>query len=191
MATDYDLPGTFTAAEAATRGVSRRGLERMLIEGTVERIGWGLYRRANAEPVDHDLVEIAVKARRATLCLVSALARHELTDIIPAVHDVALPRGVWQPRVSAPVRWHSFDAGTFDIGREEIPVADACAIGVYNAPRSIVDTFRLRREVGLEIANEALRRWLRHGGEPAELIRMSNSFPLARSAVLHSLQVLL
>lgn len=188
---DFSLPGTFTAAEAAINGLSRRRLALMLAEGRVERIGRGLYRRTDEEPFDDNLVEIAVKAHKPTLCLVSALARHELTDINPDAHDVALPRGDWQPRISAPVRWHSFDVGTFGIGRDEIPVDSAHSVGLYNAPRSIVDVFRLRHEVGPDIANEALRRWLRHGGEPAELLRLTNSFPSAKSAVLHALQVLL
>lgn len=186
-----DLPATFTPADARMLGVSRRQLQRMLAEGAAERIGRGLYQRADETLVDHDLVEIAVKAHRPTLCLVSALARHELTDIIPPVHDIALPRGVWQPRVSAPVRWHKFDASTFDIGREEIRVDEIHVLGLYNAPRSIVDAFRLRHDVGPDIANEALRRWLRRGGEAAELIRAASSFRAAKPALIHALQVLL
>ena len=33
-------------------------------------------------------------------------------------------------------------------GKGEIPVDDTHALGLYNAPRTIVDAFRLRREVG-------------------------------------------
>ena len=185
------LPASFTAADATQYGVSRRELQRMLATGEVERIGRGLYRRADGAPLDYDLVEIAVRAHKATLCLVSALARHELTDIIPATHDVALPRGAWRPRISVPVRWHTFDRPTFELGRSEISVDDTNALGLYNAPRSIVDAFRLRREVGPEVANEALRRWLRQGGEPSELMRVTNSFPAAKPSILHALQVLL
>ena len=185
------LPTNFTAADATQHGVSRRELQRMLATGEVERIGRGLYRRTDGVPLDYDLVEIAVRADKATLCLVSALARHELTDIIPAAHDVALPRGAWRPRTSAPVRWHTFDRATFELGRSEISVDDTHALGLYSAPRTIVDAFRLRREVGPEVANEALRRWLRQGGEPSELVRVTNSFPAAKPAILHALQVLL
>jgi predicted transcriptional regulator of viral defense system len=191
MSTDYDLPATFTPADAERYGVSRRRLQRMLAAGLAERIGRGLYRRTDKEPVDYDLVEIAVKAHRPTLCLVSALARHELTDIIPSAHEIAVPRGVWQPRVSAPVHWHKFDVSTFNIGRDTIQLDEAYDLGLYNAPRSIVDAFRLRHEVGPDIANEALRRWLRRGGEPAELMRVAKAFPAAKPAVLHALQVLL
>ena len=185
------LPTTFTAADAPQHGVSRRELQRMLAAGEVERVGRGLYRRTDGAPLDYDLVEIAARADKATLCLLSALARHELTDIIPATHDIALPRGAWRPRTSAPVHWHTFDRATFELGRTEIPVDDTHALGLYSAPRSIVDAFRLRREVGPEVANEALRRWLRQGGEPSELVRITNSFPPAKPALLHALQVLL
>ncbi len=185
------LPTSFTAADATQYGVSRRELQRMLASGEVERIGRGLYRRTDGTPLDYDLVEIAVRADQATICLMSALARHELTDIIPSTHDVALPRGAWQPRTSVPVRWHTFDRATFELGRSEIPVDDTHALGLYNAPRTIVDAFRLRRDVGPEVANEALRRWLRQGGEPSELLRITNSFPAAKPAILHALQVLL
>lgn len=185
------LPATFTAAEAQRQGVSRRGIQQMLVSGLIERVGRGLYRRTDREPADYDLIEIAVKARQPTLCLVSALARHELTDIIPSAHDIAVPRGAWQPIVSAPVRWHKFDVGTFGIGRDEIRLDETHTLGLYNAPRSIVDAFRLRHDVGPDIANEALRRWLRHGGRPADLMHMARGFDAARPAMLHALQVLL
>ncbi|MGH3169265.1 MAG: type IV toxin-antitoxin system AbiEi family antitoxin domain-containing protein [Trebonia sp.] len=189
--TDSGLPSTFTTTDAKSHGLSRRTLQRMLAEGSVERIERGLYRRVNEDLIDYDLVEIAIRARRPTLCLISALARHELTDIIPAVHDVALPRGSWQPRVSAPVRWHMFDASTFGIGRDEILVDETHPLGVYSPPRTIIDAFRLRHEIGSDIANEALRRWLRHGGEAGELIRTANHFRAAKPALVHALQVLL
>lgn len=185
------LPETFSFAEAIRRGVSRRRLQRLVADGLVERIARGLYRHTDAELADHDLIEIAAKAHRPTLCLLSALARHDLTDIIPAVHDVAVPRGTWLPTVSAPVHWHKFDAGTFEIGRVEIPVDGTYNIGVYDAPRSIVDAYRLKHAIGSEVANEALRRWLRSGGTPAKLMHRAEAFPAARPALLHALQVLL
>ena len=50
---------------------------------------------------------------------------------------------------------------------------------------------RLRRELGPDIANEALRRWLRRGGQASELMKIASSFPAARPAILNALQVLL
>jgi predicted transcriptional regulator of viral defense system len=188
---ESDLPATFTFADAVTHGLSRRRLQRLQATGEIERVGRGLYRRAEEEPVDYDLIEIAAKAHDPTLCLLSALAKHELTDIIPSAHDIAIPRGAWKPVVSAPVNWHKFDSATFNIGRSYIQLDESYSIGLYDASRSIIDAFRLRRIVGPDIANEALRRWLRHGGKPADLMRLTKIFPKAQSALLHSLQVLL
>ena len=126
-----ELPATFTFAEAEGRGLSRRRLQRLQATGAVERIGRGLYRRTDEEPADHDLIEVAAKAHQPTLCLLSALARHELTDVIPPVHDIAIPRGAWQPAVSAPVQWHKFTPATFDVGRTKVQLDDTYAIGLY------------------------------------------------------------
>ena len=87
------LPATFTSAEAAQFGVSRRRLLALQEEGTIERISRGIYRRTDAEIADFDLIEIAIRAPKATLCLTSALAQHDLTDTIPSAIDIALPRG--------------------------------------------------------------------------------------------------
>jgi hypothetical protein len=191
MAAEPDLPATFTSVEAQRHGLSRRGLQRMQATGAVEQIGRGLYRRTDQEPADYDLIEIAARAHRPTLCLLSALAWHELTDIIPPAHDVAIPRGTWPPAVSAPVHWHRFDPVTFDVGRVQIRLDDAYAIGLYDAPRSIIDAFRMRRVLGPDIANDALRRWLRRGGKPADLMLLTGTFPAAKPVLLHALQVLL
>lgn len=184
------LPATFTSAEARNLGLSRRQLVSLLERGEVERIARGVYRRADADFADFDLLEVAVKAPRATLCLASALAKHELTDINPHEIDVALPRGAWQPVTAAPVHWHQFAAETFDVGRGSLRIDEDHEIGLYDASRSIVDAFRLRHTIGEDVAFEALRRWLRGGGRTAELMLTANQLSAAQPALLRALQVL-
>lgn len=184
------LPATFTSAEAPALGLSRRSLLALQEAGQIERIGRGIYRRTDAEIADLDLIEIAIKAPQAILCLTSALARHDLTDLIPATIDLALPRGEWQPITSAPVTWHKFAQETFELGRTTTPIDSAQEIGLYDSPRTICDAFRLRHLIGEDLAYEALRRWLRQHGQPAELIEMAHHFPKAFPAVLHAMQVL-
>lgn len=184
------LPDTFTSAEAQRLGLSRRRLLALQEAGTLERIGRGIYRRTDAEIADFDLIEIAVRAPRATLCLISALARHDLTDTIPGTIDVALPRGAWLPTTAAPVTWHRFATDTFVVGRTTLRIDSEHEIGMYDAPRTIVDVFRLRHLVGEDMAHEALRRWLHQRGEPAELMAMARRFPKAFPAILRAMQVL-
>lgn len=52
------------------------------------------------------------------------------------------------------------------------------ALHIYSAERSIVDGFRLRGREGHELANEALKRWLRKpGAQPAKLLAIASSLP--------------
>lgn len=113
--------------------------------GIIEQLGRGLFRRVDsAGDADPGLLEIAYRAPQATLCLNPALARHGLSDAIPARIDVALPRGQRRPRTQAPVTWHTFAADTFDLGRHELQLAPEMSIGLYSEERCIIDWFRLR-----------------------------------------------
>lgn len=185
-----ELPSTFTSAQAHSLGLSRRRLLTLQEDGSLERIARGVYRRTDALAADSDLVEIAVKSPRATLCLATALARHGLTDHIPTTIDAALPRGTWLPAMSAPVTWHKFSPETFDLGRETLRIDGEHELGLYDAARSIVDAFRLRHLLGEDLAHEALRRWLRQQGRPAELMATARHFPKAFPAILQAIQVL-
>jgi predicted transcriptional regulator of viral defense system len=184
---------TFTYSQARRSGVSDRQLYRLRDGGAIEVVSRGLFRRMDVEfLVDLDLVVVAERAARATLCLTSALARHGLTDEIPSTIDVALPRGTHRPSVSAPVTWHAFDRATFDVGRETVSLDEQTSIGLYDAPRSIIDAVRLRHREGPELANGALRRWLaRRGSSPAELLAMARRFPRTERTLREAMELLL
>lgn len=183
------LPETFRYSEALDR-ISERQLRRLIGDGSIIAIARGLYRKSKWLG-DEDLIEIAAKAPHATLCLRSALARHELLDDIPAELDIAIPRGSWTPDTAAPVRWRHFDPDTFDLGRGNLDIDGGRGIGIYTAERSIIDAFRMRHIEGADLANEALKRWLRRGGQPSELLTLARSFPRAQSALRETLEILL
>jgi len=185
------LAHAFSCSRAHARGLSDRLLRGLVADGVLQRLGHGLYRKADAPPADLDRVEIALRAPEATLCLTSALSLHDLTDVIPLEIDVALPRSRRPPRVNPPVRWHRFHEATFLLGRETIEVDEGLALGLYSAERSVVDAFRLRHQEGEDLAVEALRRWLkRPGATPAGLLAMARSFPKAEPSLLQALRIL-
>lgn len=161
--------------------------------GWVEQISRGLYRWTDAsQEADLDLIEVAHRAPRGTLCLLTALARHGLTDAIPSRIDVALPRGSRIPALSSPLQFHVFASRTFDLGRETIDIGGEASIGLYTAERSLVDVIRLRHQEGADVAWEALRRWLRRkGSQPAALLRMASHFHGAEPAIRQALEIAL
>lgn len=186
------LPQVFSYTDARRQGLSDRQLQTLSEQGTIEKIGRGVFSAAtvNADP---DLIEVAFRSKHATMCLTSALARHGLTDEIPGTIDLALPRGKRPPAISAPITWHQFDRRTFDLGREHLDIGSGYQIGIYSAERSICDAFRLRHLEGTELATEALKRWLRRpGSQPSQLLTIAGEIgPKAAEPIRSALQILL
>ncbi len=186
------LPLAFTATAAQRAGVSRRRLRALLESGVVVRSHRGLYRRTDAPLGNEDLQTIALRAPDATLCLLTALSHHDLTDQIPTRIDVALPRQRRPPKVDLPIAWHRFDTETYDLGRGVLDLGGGLSIGLYSPERCIADAFRLRHLLGEEVAVEALKRWLRRpGSTPGALLALARAFPKAEASVRDTLRVLL
>jgi hypothetical protein len=186
------LGDTFRYREAKAAGLSDARLYGLRDTGAVIAIGGGVYRWADAPPADLDLIEIAERVRRATLCLETALARHGLIDAIPAAIDIAIPRGSTRPSLKAPCRLHQFDRSTFDLGRETLEVGARTPIGIYSPERCLIDVVRTRHVQGSDVAWEALRRWTgQPGRNPAQLIELAKHFTGAEAALRKSLEILL
>jgi predicted transcriptional regulator of viral defense system len=186
------LPPTFTYTEARAAGISAERLYTYRSQGLIDQVARGLYRWADAPPLDQDLLEIAHRAPRGTLCLVTALARHGLTDIIPPRIEIALPRGSRIPVLRDSIQVHVFARETFDLGREEFDVGDKRSVGIYSPERTLVDVIRLRHREGTDVAWEALRRWIaRKGSKPASLLKMAKRFHAAEKAVRDALEIVL
>lgn len=186
-------PEAFRAADARAAGINSHALRQLLDAGRLIQLSRGLYMPADSDG-DPDLLEIAMRAPRATLCLTSALARYELIDDIPAAYDLALPRGGHRPDLRAPARWHAFDEATFEIerGRDEIAGSRVGAtIAIYSPARCIVDAFRMRSVAGYETGIDALREWLTgRGNHPAELLRIARLLPRAEGPLRTALEIL-
>ncbi len=186
------LPAAFTYTQARAAGISAERLYAYRAKGLVDQIARGLYRWADAPEIDQDLLEIGHRAPRGTLCLVTALARHGLTDIIPPRIDIALPRGGRVPALRETIDVHVFARETFYLGREDLGIGDKLRIGIYSQERTLVDVIRLRHREGADVAWEALRRWLaRKGSEPAALLTMAKHFHGAERAVRDALEIVL
>lgn len=179
-------------SEIAGRRLSTGKAHQVLTDPTkYERIGHGLYRSLDLPPVDTDLVEIAARAPKATLCLTSALAWHGLTDEIPMTYDLAIARGARPPALHAGVTFHRFDAATYAVGREphSLPDEPDLTIWVYSPERTIGDLFRLPHRRDEAIA--ATKQWLRgRGHTPARLLEVGRQLPRTETALRNALSVL-
>jgi predicted transcriptional regulator of viral defense system len=97
------LPATFTTGQAELVGLWRRDLYLLRDDGVVSEISREVYRKSEAPETAHlDFLVVAHRAPLAVVCLISALMSHELTDEVPAVVQIAVPRGTHRPRIAYP-----------------------------------------------------------------------------------------
>ncbi|HEX4702216.1 MAG TPA: hypothetical protein VH352_08835 [Pseudonocardiaceae bacterium] len=167
------LPATFTTGEAERAGVWRRELYRLRGVGGLLELSRGVYRKADAPETAYlDLLAVTRRAPRAVVCLVSALSVHDLTDEIPAVVQIAVPRGTYRPRIDyPPTEVSEFDVDTFELGRAHLEVSPGEAVPIYGPARTVVDAMRLRTRIGPQLALRGLRLYLaRHDARPTELL---------------------
>jgi len=121
-------------------------------------------RLADAPPLgEPDLVTVAIKVPDGVLCLISALAWHNLTTQIPHEIYVAIPRNAETPRIDyPPVRhfWFSGDAYSAGI---EVHTVDDVKIRVYSREKTLADCFKYRNRIGLDTVLEALKAYRQSG----------------------------
>lgn len=131
---------------------------RRVARGELVQVGRGIYAYPDFEPTEHhDLALVAARAPSAVVCLLSAAAFHRLGTQVPHEVWVALPSRVWAPRMSAPpLQVVRFSGARFDGGIEEHEV-EGISVRVYSVGKTVVDLFRYRNKIGLDVALEALR----------------------------------
>lgn len=188
------LPEILGYRDLSGAGLTRRRFEQLIESEVYERIAPGQFLLTGVtDDTTAAWMAITTKRPQATLCLLTALSIHDLTDEIPTRSNIAIPRGTKPITVlNAQISWHHFDAATFDIGRKDHALPGGRIIGLYSAERTLIDLFRLSHEWGSDLANEALKRWLRvKGNSPSRLLIMAKSFPKARPAIQNALEVLL
>jgi predicted transcriptional regulator of viral defense system len=150
------------AAELFEEGVHPRTVYRLRSTGVIEQVSRGVYRLGTAPVPPHlDLLAVATRAAHAVVCLVSALAFHELTDEIPHEVAIAIRRGTTPPAIDhPPVRVFRFADFAYRLGIERHEI-DGVELKVYSAAKSIVDAFRFRNRIGEDVAIQALATGLR------------------------------
>lgn len=150
--------GVLRMANALKLGVHRVTLYRMLEDGLLHAMSRGLYRLCETAPLENpDLVAVAKRVPQAVICLVSALAFHDLTLEVPHVIDLAVPRNAEPPRLDyPPVRTFRFSAAAFSSGIE-VHTINSASVRVYCREKTLADCFKYRNKIGMDTVLEALR----------------------------------
>jgi len=139
-------------------GVHRKHLRALVESGQLERITRGTYRLVEAVQGEYgSLAEVTAQVPDAVVCLLSALSYHGLTTQSPAEVWIAIAPKAWMPSVATTrLRVVRMSDPWLQDGVMTIRI-DGAQVRVTDPQRTVVDCFRFRNSVGLDVALEALR----------------------------------
>lgn len=150
--------GQLRMSEAIKHGITRYMLYSLRDKGIIERVSRGIYRLVELPPISNpDLVTVSLRFPNAVICLVSALAWHDITTQVPHVVSVAVPRNARMPSLDyPPVQAHKFSNEAYKSGIEE-HLIDGVPVKVYNPEKTLADCFKFRNKIGMDVVLEALK----------------------------------
>ena len=167
--------GILRTSQAKALGIDPKIISEMQEAGLINRISRGLYRLAEYPPLAYpDLVIVTSRVPKAVICLISALAFHNLTTQVPHKVYIALPQSVRQPRIKYPkldVIWLS--KASYQNGIED-HLLDGVSVPIYSSAKTVADCFKFRSKVGKDVAIEALKNYIRlPGADVDELLKFA------------------
>jgi len=153
-----DHGGQLRMSEALRHGITRYMLYSLRDRGIIEKISRGIYRLADLPSISNpDLVTVSLRFPKAVVCLVSALAFHDITTQLPHTVSVAVPREARIPSLDyPPVEAHRFADKAYNSGIET-HLIDSVPVRVYCAEKTLVDCFKFRNKIGMDVVLEALK----------------------------------
>lgn len=163
--------GVIHARDLTRMGIPHGYLSLLREEGTLYRVGRGVYRTAAGLDTRHlALAEAVTAVPKGIVCLLSALRFHEIGTQLPHQVWLALDRRAATPRVSAPkLRLFRFSGPALEEGIEDHVVAGV-TVRVYCPAKTVADCFKYRHKIGLDVALEALRESIRARKVTADLL---------------------
>lgn len=149
-------------SDLRTAGVTSVTLRRMQDSGEIVKLGRGVYQIADADyTAEHSLAEAALRVPNGVVCLLSALAYHGLTDQMPSKVWMAIGHKAWAPTTSSPPLRIVRFADNFLADGVDIVVIEDVSVRIFGVAKTIADSFRHRRSVGMAVALEGLQEALR------------------------------
>jgi predicted transcriptional regulator of viral defense system len=150
--------GVIRPRDLDVHGIPREYLRRLCGNGVLERLFRGIYSLRDAELTEHhSLVQACKRVPRGVVCLLSALRFHGITTQAPFEIWLAIDRKARRPKVEGvPLRLVRFSGQALTEGIEHHQI-EGVAVSVYGPAKTVVDCFKYRNKIGLDVALEALR----------------------------------
>ena len=158
----YVNHGYIRTKDISSKGINRKYLRDLINEDTIERIKRGLYRWKDAKfDVEEELINVSKIVQHGVICLVSALAYHELTTYTPGEYTIAVRRSynIKLPDYP-PIKLYYFSDKYYMDGVEKIDINENI-IKIYNIEKTICDCLRYEDKISKDIIIESIKEYVK------------------------------
>ena len=164
--------GILRARDLDAHGIARVYLKPLLASGQLVQLGRGLYALADMEVSEYQtLLEAMARAPNGVIALASALRFHGLTTQNPwkvwMLRETGshIPQGDYPPLAVFQAKGDSFHQGI------EVHTIEGKTLRVTCIAKTVVDCFKYRNKIGLDVALEALKECLNERRATREELR--------------------
>ena len=149
--------GQLSSADLIKIGASRTALAYLAKKGILRRIARGVYVPAEQISENETLQAVSLAVPHGVICLLSALQFHEITTQIPMEIWIAVERNQTIPKnKDLSLCIVQLSHTHFSCGIEQHQLQGS-TIRVYSPAKTVVDCFKFRNKIGLDVAREALK----------------------------------
>ncbi len=149
-----ETKGVVCANDLVEAGINRTTLCHLTEQGILRRVARGIYTFAGEYMAYEAYAEIIARVPRGVICLLSALQFHEITTQMPSETWLAIERNDTRPVIKN-IRLIRLSGKAFSEGIETHE-KQGLALRVYSPAKTVVDCFKFRNKIGLDLAREAL-----------------------------------
>lgn len=140
-------------------GINHYQINKLLDNGTIFKLKHGVYKWKNDD--ENEWLDITRIVPYGVLCLFTACFHYELTTFVSSEYHIAIPKKskIVLPNYP-PIKLYYWDRMGFNLGIIETTI-EQTKVKIYDLEKTVCDMMRFRNKVGIDIAKEVLKNYLK------------------------------
>ena len=140
-------------------GINHYQVNHLLEQGLVIKLKHGVYKwKTDSENEWTDLIHLVPNG---VLCLLTAALHYELTTFVSSEYHITIAKKakIVLPNYP-PIKLYYWDANALSLGIIETVIQET-PVKMYDIEKTVCDIIRLRNKIGIDIAKEVLKNYLK------------------------------
>ncbi len=147
------------AKELKRFGLSYYNIRELIHAGRLEKVNRGVYRLTDRQY--DEKTEVSRLIPSGVFCLFTACLHYELSTFVSSELHVAIPKSAkYILPAYPPVKLYYWDTKSYQTGIATVQTSGV-TVRMYDLEKTVCDIMRLRNKVGLDIAKEVMKNYVK------------------------------